>query len=86
MLKKILKSINEGCRSVSEIAEKMDMQESAVITALKTLERQGYLSSDSLKCPKDSPACLDCPIAKAKPRIGVTLCITEKGMRHLEKS
>jgi hypothetical protein len=86
MLKEVLRSISEGCTSVRQIAEKLDMQESTVEHTLRILKNQGYLSPDLDACPKGMPVCRNCPIAKDKPNIGVSLCITEKGMRYLKKN
>lgn len=86
MLKEILQSISDGCTSMRQIAEKLDIQESTVAHTLRILKNQGYLSADLEACPKGMPVCRDCPIGKNKPNIGVSLCITEKGMRYLKKN
>lgn len=83
MLKKVLLLISEGCSGVDELAEKLDMQKSAVEGVLHTLTKKGYLREEYGECKRDLSMCSSCVVAKQTPNLGVTRCITEKGMRYL---
>ena len=84
MLKNILRAISEGKTTVPEIAKTLDMEESAVISAIKELRLMGYLTTE-FRCARNSPFCRSCPLAKELPDIGITHCITEKGIKYLKK-
>jgi predicted transcriptional regulator len=85
MLKKVLKCIAEGNSSISDIADTLEMDESAVMTAIEELRKLGYLKAKS-HCTMDKPACRDCPIAASMQNMGMNLCISEKGMAYLKKN
>ena len=84
MLKDILKAISEGKTTVPEIAKTLDMEESAVVNAIKELRLKGCLTT-IFGCARNSPFCRSCPLAKELPEMGITHCITEKGMKYLKK-
>jgi predicted transcriptional regulator len=85
MLKRILKLIAEGNSTTSEISKEMQIEESAVISAINELRKMGYLEYAPSACSMDKPICAGCPIAKKLINQGINLSITEKGIKYLEK-
>jgi len=85
MLKKVLKCIADGNSSVPDIANALEMDESAVLSAIEELRKLGYLETKA-HCTMDKPACRSCPIAASMQNIGMNLCISEKGIAYLKKN
>ncbi len=86
MLKKILIEIDSGCTSVCTLAEKLGVEKEAILGQLKTLIQQGYLSTqDKQRCNVCTKGCPGCGMSEA-PNQGVTIFITEKGRKLLDKT
>jgi predicted transcriptional regulator len=79
MLKLILKQISQGNTSVDDISQKLGMQKSAVMAAIKTLVSFGCLERSITcrqLCSKCDPNCF---------RISPFLSLSRKGEEFLEK-
>lgn len=83
MLKEVLKAIADGKSTIKEIAKATQMEKSAVVHAISELKKMGYLEGSI--CSMDKPMCKNCPFSKELPNLGMTLCITKKGLEYLKK-
>ncbi len=86
MLKKILMEIGAGCTSICELSGKLGIDKQALLGQLQTLIQQGYLAvQEKHRCETCSRGCQGCGMA-GSPNTGVTLLITDKGRKLLEKN
>lgn len=81
----ILQAISKGGMNLTDLADKLNMQESAVKGILETLTKKGYLRKES-NCSKDKTMCVHCPAAKTPNRTIITYCVTAKGLKYLKKT
>gem|GEM_PF-4592571 len=86
MLIETLRLIKGGISGRMELANKLNIHESALGDILSLLTRKGYLTSiEPSECPP--PTCATCSVRKAcssKTFLGKMYLVTEKGRKLLE--
>ncbi len=86
MLKEILKEIsNSNYISKSNIAVKLNINETLIEDAFSQLVRMGYIKEDENNDVNCSSSCMGCPYAKSCSKLPVkTVILTNKGKSLLK--